>query len=294
MQLLLRANGQQVAINMDHAGDQVLMVGEYRYHPARMARKLRRLTAQMWGAAMAPDILNERLTFEAIEGNRASGLWNDSGSFSPRSGSFVSLGRWDEDGSIGIALHELAHEMHLRAGRYDESDGVVREAVSLLAEREAGLIRTFEREPYYTASNLVAQLCALPAFSYLPFDKRWDEMMQITTDVGLADLVNYYLDKSERLGLARWLKRATDNLDVRDMLLNKLAVTSLHYSLELRRQLIRNLVRCNPKMPLEQILYVLDAIMTLDRRYPGDDLRKIIDFCFAPYMRQRRRLFAVS
>lgn len=294
MQLLLRANGQQVAIDMDRAGNQVLMVGEHRYHPARMARKVRRLTAEMWGAAMAPEILNERLTFEALESSKPSGPWTDSGTFSPRSGSFVSLGRWDEDASIAIALHELAHEMHLRAGGYDESDGVVREAVSLLAEREAGLIRTFEREPYYTASNLVAQLCALPAFTYQPFEKRWQEMMQITSDVGLVDLVNYYLDKSERLGLARWLKRATDSVDLRDALLNKLAVTSLRYSLELRRQLISNLVRCSPRTPPDQVFYVLDAIITLDRRYPGDDLSQIIDFCFAPYHRQRRRIFALG
>ncbi|MFQ3662804.1 MAG: hypothetical protein SNJ69_10480 [Chloroflexaceae bacterium] len=294
MQLLLRANGQQVAIDMDQAGNQVLMVGEHRYQPARMARKVRRLTTQMWGAAMAPEILNERLTFEALEGAKPSGPWTDSGSFSPRSGSFVSLGRWDEDGSVGIALHELAHEMHLRAGGYDESDGVVREAVSLLAEREAGLIRTFEREPYYTASNLVAQLCALPAFTHQPFEKRWHEMMQITNDVGLVDLVNYYLDKSERLGLARWLRRATNDLDLRDALLNKLAVTSLRYSLELRRQLISNLVRCSPQTPPDQVAYVLDAIVTLDRRYPGDDLSQIIDFCFAPYLRQRRSIFALG
>lgn len=294
MQLLLRANGQQAAINMDSAGDQVLMVGEHRYRPAQMARKVRRLTAQMWGAAMPPEVLNERLTFEALDSGRPSGPWTDSGSFSPRSGSFVSLGRWDEDGSIGIALHELAHEMHLRAGGYDESDGVVREAVSLLAEREAGLVRSFEREPYYTASNLVEQLCELPAFSYQAFSKRWNELMQITNDVGLADLVNYYLDKNDRLGLSRWLKRATDNLELRDALLNKLSVTTLRYSLELRRQLINNLVRCSPKTPPDQIAYVLDAIVTLDRRYPGDDLGRIIDFCFAPHRRQRRQLFAVG
>lgn len=294
MQLLLRANGQQAAINMDSAGDQVLMVGEHRYRPAHMARKVRRLTTQMWGATMAPDILNERLTFEALDNGRPAGPWTDSGSFSPRSGSLVSLGRWDEDGSVGIALHELAHEMHLRAGGYDDSDGVVREAVSLLAEREAGLVRSFEREPYYTASNLVTQLCELTAFSYQSFGKRWNELMQINNDAGLSDLVNYYLDKSERLGLSRWLKRTTDSVDLRDALLSKLSVTTLRYSLELRRQLIRNLVRCDPQTSPDQIAYVLDAIVTLDRRYPGDDLGRIIDFCFAPHMRQRRRLFAVG
>lgn len=294
MQLLLRANGQQAAITMENAGDQVLAVGEYSYRPVQIARKVRSLASGMWGAALAPDVLNERLTFEALGDQRTSGPWADSGSFSPRSGSFVTLGRWDEQGSVGIALHELAHEMHLRAGGYDASDGVLREAVSLMAEREAGLQRSFEREPYYTASNLVGQLMELPAFSRQPFSKRWSELMELSNDAGLSDLINFYLDKSERLGLERWLKQVGDNLDLRDNLLSKLAVTSLRYSLELRRKLIANLVRCDPRSPADQLAYVLDSVVTLDRRYPGDDLGQIIDFCFAPHMRQRRRLFAFS
>lgn len=292
MQLLLRANGQQAAINMDNAGDQVLVVGEHRYRPAQMARKVRRLTGAMWGSEISNEILNERLTFEALDGGRTSGPWSDSGSFSPRSGSFVSLGRWDEEGTVGIALHELAHEMHLRRGGYDASDGVLREAVSLMAEHEAGLKRDFEREPYYTASNLVNQLLELSTFRRQPFNKRWDELMDLTSDAGLSDLVNYYLDKSERIGLEKWMRRFTDNLELRDALLGKLAVTALRYSLELRRQLLERLVRCDPAMPAEQLAYVLDSIVTLDRRYPGDDLGRIIDFCFAPHARQRRRLLA--
>lgn len=294
MQLLLKANGQQAAINMDTAGAQVLVVGEHSYRPAEMARKVRRLATAMWGDELAPDILNERLTFEALEGGRPNGPWSDSGSFSPRSGSFVSLGRWDEDGTVGIALHELAHEMHLRRGGYDASDGVVREAVSLMAEREANLVRTFEREPYYTASNLVTQLTELSGFRRQPFAKRWNELMEITSDTGLSDLVNYYVDKSERLGLEKWLKRFTEDLDLRDAVLGKLAVTSLRYSLELRRQLISNLVRCESTTPADQLAYVFDSIVTLDRRYPADDLGRIIDFCFAPHVRPKRRLFALG
>jgi len=293
MQLLLRANGQQAAITMESAGDQVLVVGEHRYRPAQIARKVRKLANAMWGDAFAPDVLSERLTFEALDGGKPSGPWTDSGSFSPRSGSFVTLGRWDEDGSVGIALHELAHEMHLRGGGYDASDGVLREAVSLLAEREAGLKRSFEREPYYSASSLVGQLMELHAFSRQSFSKRWAELSELTNDAGLADLVNFYLDKSERLGLERWLKRVSESLDVRDALLSKLAVTSLRYSLELRRQLIANLVRCEPSTAPEQLAYLLDSIVTLDKRYPGDDLGQIIEFCFAPHVRQRRR-FALS
>ncbi|MFV9503248.1 MAG: hypothetical protein AB4911_01645 [Oscillochloridaceae bacterium umkhey_bin13] len=294
MQLLLKANGQQAAINMDNAGSQVLVVGEHSYRPAEIARKVRRLAQAMWGSELAPDILNERLTFEALEGGRPSGPWNDSGSFSPRSGSFVSLGRWDENGTVGIALHELAHEMHLRRGGYDAADGVLREAVSLMAEREADLVRNFEREPYYTASNLIIQLNEMSHFRRLSFSKRWNELMEITSDVGLSDLVNYYLDKSERVGLEKWLKRFTENLDLRDAVLGKLAVTSLRYSLDLRRQLLGNLVRCDPTTPADQIAYVLDSVVTLDRRYPGDDLSRIIDFCFNPHMRPKRRLFALG
>jgi hypothetical protein len=292
MQLLMRANGQQMAIDMDRAGDQTLSVGEYRYRPARMARKVRRLASSMWGAQMAPEILNHRLTFEALDRQGVGNQWSDSGSFSPRSGSVVLLGRWDEDGSVGIALHELAHEMHLRHGGYDHSDGVVREALSLLAEREAGLIRNFEREPYYTSSNLIEQLSELHAFARQPFSKRWGELCEIVSDAGISDLITYYLDRSYRLGLETWLKRYGNNVELREALMNKLAVTTLRYSLEYRQQIIRQLVRCRPEMSPDQVVYLLDAIATLDRRYPQDDLGRIIDFCFAPHIRKRRRLLA--
>jgi hypothetical protein len=292
MQLLLRANGQQMAVDMDQAGDQTLSVGEYRYRPARMARKVRRLASSMWGAHMAPEILKDRLTFEALDRTSKGSPWSDSGSFSPRSGSVVILGRWDEDGSVGIALHELAHEMHLRHGGYDHSDGVVREALSLLAEREAGLIRSFEREPYYTSSNLVSQLSELYAFARQPFSKRWAELSDIISDAGISDLINYYLDRSYRLGLEKWLKRYSASVEIREALMAKLAVTTLRYSLEYRQQIIRQLVRCNPELSPNQVVYLLDAIVTLDRRYPQDDLGRIIDFCFAPHIRKRRRLLA--
>jgi hypothetical protein len=294
MQLLLRSGGQQMAIDIERAPEQTLMVGDYRYNTAQLARKVRRLATAMWGAALVPGILEQRLTFEALDGGRASGLWNDSGSFSPNSGSYVILGRWDEDGTVGIALHELAHEMHMRAGGYDDSDGVVREAMAVLAERESGLQRTFEREPYYTAANLIGQLAELSAFRKQPFAKRWEEVSAVTSDIALADLVNYYLDRSERLGLARWLTRHNADADIRDALMSRLAGTSLRYSMHLRRAIIQNVVRCAPTMASEQLAYVLDSISTLDRRYPNDDLEQIITFCFAPHQRQRKSLFAFA
>ncbi|ACL24125.1 MULTISPECIES: hypothetical protein [Chloroflexus] len=290
MQLLLRSGGQQIVIDMERADDRPLVVGQYTYRPRRLAGKVRRLATKMW-PDMPLSVLDQRLTFEAVDNGRET-AWGDSGSFSPRSGSTVLLGRWDEDGSVGIALHELAHEMHLRHGGYDDSDGVVREALAMLAEREAGLRRTFEREPYHSACQLIEQLESLSAFNRMSFSKRWAEVVSVTSAVGLADLIHYYLDRSERLGLARWLDRLTKNVDVRDQLLARLANTSLRYSLELRRHLIKKLVRCKPETPVEQLLYVLDSIATLDRRYPNDDLERIINFCFAPYVPQRRRLFA--
>lgn len=294
MQLLLRSGGQQALIDIERAPEQTLMVGEYRYNTAQLARKVRRLATAMWGEALVPGILEQRLTFEALDGGRAAGLWNDSGSFSPNSGSYVILGRWDEDGSVGIALHELAHEMHMRAGGYDDSDGVVREAVAVLAERESGLQRTFEREPYYTAANLIGQLAELTAFHKQSFAKRWAEVSAVTSDIALADLVNFYLDRSERLGLARWLTRHSANADIRDALMSRLAGTSLRYSMHLRRVIIRSMVRCAHTMPSEQMAYVLESISTLDRRYPNDDLERIITFCFAPHQRQRKSLFAFA
>lgn len=292
MQLVLKAGGQRVTLDMEQS-DQVLVVGAYRYHPAQMARKVRRLATQMWGSELSPHILSERLTFEAPDGNAATNSWTDSGSFSPASGSLVTLGRWDENGSVGIALHELAHEMHMRNGGYDHSDGVLREGLSLLAERESGLLRTFEREPYYTASNLIGQLSEMSNFARQPFIKRWSEVISLSNDVGLADLINFYLDRNERLGLARWLNRFSPNVEARDLLLSRLATTSLRYSLNLRRQLIEQLVRCPTNIGLEQVVALLEAIIALDRRHPRDDLGQIIDFCFAPHIR-RRRLFAFS
>ncbi|WP_129631636.1 hypothetical protein [Candidatus Oscillochloris fontis] len=292
MQLLFRSGGQRMLIDMEQAGNQTLQVGEYTYRPGQMARKVRRLATQMWGNNLTPGVLEQRLVFEAMDNVAAMSPWSDSGSFSPSSGSVVTLGRWDEDGSVGIALHELAHEMHMRHGGYDHSDGVLREALSLLAEREAGLQRTFEREPYYTASNLITQICDISSFGRQSFHKRWEEIADITSDVGLADLVNYYLDRSEHLGLGRWLKRYTEDIELRDAILNHLAVVSLRYSLSYRRHLIEQFVRCPREISPDQLSYVLESISTLDRRYPNDDLDQIIDFCFAPHTRQRRRLLA--
>ncbi len=292
MQLLFRSGGQRMAVDMERAGEQTLNVGEYSYRPTQMARKLRRLAHHMWGSDLAPGILEQRLTFEALDGGTGMSPWGDSGSFSPTSGSVVSLGRWDEKGSIGIALHELAHEMHMRSGGYDNSDGVLREALSLLAERESGLNRTFEREPYYTASNLISQLCEISAFARQSFAKRWAEIVTLNNDVSLSDLVNFYLDRSERLGMNRWLKRYSDNLELRDAILNHIAVVTLRYSLNYRRYFIERVVRCNNEIAPEQLNYVFESVITLDRRYPSDDLEQIIDVCFAPHTRQRRRLLA--
>ena len=292
MQLLFRSGGQRMAVDMERAGEQTLNVGEYSYRPTQMARKLRRLARHMWGADLASGILEQRLIFEALDGGAGMSPWGDSGSFSPTSGSVVSLGRWDEKGSIGIALHELAHEMHMRSGGYDNSDGVLREALSLLAERESGLNRTFEREPYYTASNLINQLCEISAFARQSFAKRWAEIVTLNNDVSLSDLVNFYLDRSERLGLNRWLKRYSDNLELRDAVLNHIAAVTLRYSLNYRRYFIERVVRCNNEIAPEQLSYVFESIATLDRRYPSDDLEQIIDVCFAPHTRQRRRLLA--
>lgn len=294
MRLILYASGQTVNITMEQAGEQVVGVGEHSYKISRLAQKVRRQAMRMWESSLTADVLDRRFYFEAAEGPRATSQWADSGSFSPADGAMVGLGRWDEDGTVGIALHELAHEMHLRGGGYDDSDGVIREALAMIAEREAGLKRSFDREPYYTAANLVAQLAELSAFNNMSFAKRWAEVASLNSDVALADIVNYYLDKSERLGLARWLKRYSENVDLRDALLNKLASTSLRYSLPYRKALVRNLVRCDQSLSLEQLFALFDAVITLDRRYPEDDLERIIDFCFAPVARPKRRLLALG
>lgn len=292
MYLLLRVNGQAMRLNLEQAGDQAVNVGDHTYRPARLGQRVRKLATKMWGPAMTPEILEQRLCFEALDSTRAGVRWGDSGSFTPATGVTVELGRWDEDATVGITLHELAHEMHLRQGGYDDSDGVIRESLAMLAEREAELVRSFDREPYYTASNLVAELCELNAFNKLSFQQRWNEIAVLTSDVGLSDLINFYLDREERIGLGRWLKRFSDRVEARDALLSAVAICSLRYSLAYRRTLLRNLVRCKPATPHDQIIQVLDALMALDRRYPDDDLSQIIDFCFAPLAQARRGLLA--
>lgn len=286
MYLMLRINGQIAQLDMEQSGERELMVGEHTYRPGMMARRIRKLATRMWGNDLAPAVLAERISFEAIDNN--GGRWGDSGNFTPANGVTVALGRWNEDATIAIALHELAHEMHLRDGGYDHSDGIMREALALLAEREVGMVRSFDREPYYTASNLVDELCELWAFQKLPFRRRWAEVVVLTNGSGLSDLINYYLDRNDGIGLGRWIKRVSDRVDVRDGLLSTLANCSLRYSLEYRRTLLRNLVRCPAGTPINQLLQVLDAVMQLDRRHPDDDLSEIITFCFAPLARTRR------
>lgn len=291
MQVLLRINGQTVTIDMDRAQERVLRVGEFTYRLPHVAQRLRKLTGRMWGRDCPPELLDQRLVFEAINDIQPGG-WGDSGSFTPSTGSSVVLGRWDENATIGIALHELAHEMHMRQGGYDYSDGTLREALALLAERESGLKRTFDREPYYTASNLIGQLAELGTFTRLPFAQRWTEVTALTTASGISDLINFYIDRDEGLGLINWLKRLSGRVEERDKLMNLLALCSLRYSLTYRRILIGTLVKSDPTTPFAQIQQVIEAIMTLDRRYPDDDLNKIIKFCFAPVARTRRGLLA--
>jgi hypothetical protein len=291
MYLFLRVNGQNATIDMEQAGKQTLTVGEQNYQPARLAQQVRKLATKMWGRDLTPDILSQRLVFEVLDSVRSGSRWGgDSGSFTPAHGASITLGRWDEQATVGIALHELAHEMHLRSGGYDNSDNIIREALALLAEREAKLVRSFEREPYYTASNLVDQLCELRAFDSMSFQRRWAELSVLDNGVGLSDLVNYYLDREYNLGLDRWIRRYSKQVEVREMLLTTMAACSLRYSLDYRRTLIRNLVRCPAETKLETLLHVIDAVATLDQRYPDDDLERIITFCFEPLVRNRRRL----
>ncbi len=288
----MRVNGQKVSLDMEQAGDQVLTVGEHRYQPARLARRVRKLATRMWGNEVDPEVLHSRFYFEAMEGPYAWNRMDTGETFTPASGASVLLGTWNEESTIGIALHMLAHELHYRCGAYEESETVVREALALMAERESGLVRTFEREPYYTASNLVEQLYQLRAFTRQPFRQRWAEMVTLSSSTDLADMVNYYLDRSEGLGLTRWLQRYSQQVEVREQLLQAIAMCSLRYSLDYRRILIRNMVRCSTETTLDRLLHVIDAVMMLDRRYPEDDIGEIIDFCFAPLPRSQRKLLA--
>lgn len=294
MYMFLRIDGQMVSLDMEQNTRQVITIGGHRYRPARMARRVRKLAQKLWGDEFLAGGLDSRLYFETPDNAYDWRYEGDSGSFTTANGASVRLGRWNENETIGIALHELAHEMHLRNGNYERSDDVVREALALMVEREVGLVRPFDHEPYYTASNLVAQLIELWAFKSQSFQRRWKELVAVTTEVDLADLVNYYLDRTEGLGLDRWLERYSRDLEVREQLLRAMSECSLQYSLEYRRALIRNLVRSNKRVPTGQLLQVFEAIMRLDERHPHDDMRKIIEFCFASVPRARRGLLGIG
>jgi hypothetical protein len=205
------------------------------------------------------------------------------------------LGKWNEHDTACIALHEFAHEVHFYGGGYDQSDWVVREAVALMAEREAGLNRThiFQEEPYHTAANLVDQLFQLRAFTRQPFAKRWQDVGNLIESTEFADTVNFYLDRSEGLGLSRWLQRYSPDMELREQLLMVLANCSLRYSLKYRRMLIRNLVRCPLSTAPDRLINVINAVLTLDWRYPEEDMGTIIDFCFAPLHGSRRKVKAL-
>ncbi|NJP05998.1 MAG: hypothetical protein HC837_10425 [Chloroflexaceae bacterium] len=290
MHLYLQLNRRTMDLDMERTGKQVLTVGEYHYRPANIAQRVRKLTSKMWEPTVVKEVLAQRIRFETPDNARSWVYGGDSGSFSPYEGALVMLGCWDEETTVGIALHELAHEMHLRSGYYEESDEVIREALAIMAEREAGLMRVFEQDPYHTASNLIAQLADLWAFQSQPFSQRWNEMIALTRDIDLADLVNYYLDRNEGIGLGRWMKRYSKDTEMRETVLLTMATCSLRYSLNHRRCLLRNLIRCKTDTPIESILHVFDAIIELDSRYPEDDIKAIIDFCFAPINRNHRGL----
>lgn len=294
MRLYMRLNGQKACLDMEQSSPPSLTVGEYTYQPARLARQVRKLVNKMWKNRVPPEMLSQRLYFEVPEDARPWSYGGDGGNYTPADGASVWLGKWNEHDTACIALHELGHEVHYLSGGYDVSDWVVREAVALMAEREAGLNRTaiFVDEPYHTAVNLVDQLYRLRAFTRQPFYKRWDEVSLLLESVNLADTVNYYLDRSQRLGLARWLKRYSSDEEVREQLLHAIALCSLRYSLEYRRLLLRSIVRCSLDTPLERLLNVLNAVMTLDWRHPDGDMAGIIEFCFASLRGSRRRVLA--
>jgi len=277
---------------MEQAGDRVITVGSHRYRLVRMARLVHKYADRMWGSDLHPDILRNRLAFEAPDTFYSGEPDGDGGDFTPRDGASIRLGKWNEKVTVGIALHELAHEMHLVKGGYTDSDDILREALALLVEREMGIYRSFEYDPYYTASHLVAQLDQLWMFHSLPFRRRWNELVTLSTAQELADLVNYYLDRNEGLGLHRWLQQYGEwmGLDARDEVLELLSECSLRYSLDYRRTLIRNLVRCHIDTPVDKILNVLDAVIELDERHPDDDMGHIINFCFTSLPRTRWRL----
>lgn len=294
MRLLLRLNGQKISVEMENSAPQTLVVGTYTYRPARLAQRLRKIVNKMWGDVMQPGTLDSRLYFEARDGASTWRQHIEGGSFNRADGALVTLGVWDEDSTIGIALHEFAHEIHWQHGGFEASDDIVCEALAIMAERESGLIRDFDNdpEPYYTSSNLIAQLSQLRAFTRQPFRKRWAELCDVTSSASIADMINYYLDRSEGLGLARWLQRYSKDIEVRELLLHQLALCSLRYSLEYRRILIRNVVRSHTNTPLERMINVISAVMQLDWRHPDENIGDIIEFCFAPLRGSRRTLVA--
>jgi hypothetical protein len=293
MYLTLQLDGQVRTVDMEQLPLPELSLGGHRYSPPRIARQVRRQATRLWGRRLPPEALGARLVFDALDDRPAEQRIGDSGSFTPHQGSTVSLGAWPEAETIAIALHEVAHEMHLLDGGYDDADSVVREALALLAEREAGMRRAFEREPYYTASNLVDQLLELPLFAGMPFARRWAEISQLQSAEELSDLVNFYLDRDQGLGLRRWLKRFSADVPTRDALLSELASCSLRYSLRYRRALLRALVRCDARTPLPTLVDALGAVATLDRRYPDDDLERIIGFCLGPLGRRSQPLLGL-
>jgi hypothetical protein len=292
MYLYMRLHGQKVHLNMEHESPQSLTVGQYTYQPARLARHVRKLVGKMWGQTIPPDLLQDRLFFEVIEDTRPWGYGGDGGNYTPAEGASVLIGKWNEHDTACIALHEFAHEVHFHGGGYDHSDWVVREAVALMAEREAGLNRThiFTEEPYHTAANLVDQFYQLRAFTRMPFVKRWQEVSTLVESTELADTLNFYLDRSEGLGLSRWLQRYSPDVELREQILLTLASCSLRYSLKYRRLLIRSLVRCPLSTPPDRLINVINAVVTLDWRYPEEDMATIIHFCFAPLHGTRRKV----
>ncbi len=282
-------------LEMEAMGAHSIVVGTFRYQPARIAQRVRRLALRMWGDSLLPGTLEQRIYFDVMDPRTHAWARDvDGGNFSGADGASVILGKWDEDVTVGIALHELAHEVHYRDGRgtYNDSDWVVREALALLAEREAGLQRSFEREPYCTASTFVAQLSMLRAFTRQPFKQRWDELIKITDSIDLADMVNYYLDRSETLGFGRWMSQFSPREDTREQLLRALALCSFTYDLPARRLLLRSITRCHPDITLARLLNVIDAIVEAGRRFPDDSPERIIEFCFAPLPRSPRRRLA--
>ncbi|MEI6043155.1 MAG: hypothetical protein WCS37_02070 [Chloroflexota bacterium] len=284
MRLGLVEKGNYKTREFDDLTGYGMEVNGYTYDFGRILAETRQRVQSLWKIECPPDLLRKRLHFSELQYFNRMVKTDQYGIFYRNTGANVCLGLVDEEGTCNLVIHELAHEMHYRQGRYESCDEYVQECLAIMTEQEFGR-RSFEFNPHFTGQQMLDQLMELPGFGPLSFLERWEILSKVGSIVQLSALINRYLDDREGRLLARWLETYCPGPEEDRMILNALAQTSQSYALYNRYLLLHRFIKVSGKYVLDRnqvqtLVRALGVLRELDQRYPDEPLTNLMEEVF--------------